>query len=120
MSKKSSYKIITIGFIGATLIAATVLFAALTTSFVQETNARVNDGVGAEHASGNNCLALGDRCAFNNVGNGRWPLGGFPGAPGGTVSNCNAEDHGEVGPNGEIIIRGGCETEPVAPLPPMP
>jgi hypothetical protein len=118
MNKKSSYKIITTGFIGAALAAAaTILFAVSTTSFVQEADARVNDGAGAEHASGNNCAELGDRCAFNG-GNGKSPIPGNTNpAPSGTVLVCGIDGGGTSSPGREEFNGAHCDDQPVAPIP---
>jgi hypothetical protein len=116
MDKKSSYKIITAGFIGAALAAAaTILFAVSTTSFVQEADARVNDGAGAEHASGNNCAELGDRCAFNDVGNGRWPGGGGTVPPSGRYLDCSIDGGGTSSPGREEFNGAECDDVPLPP-----
>jgi hypothetical protein len=118
MNKKSSYKIITAGFIGAALAAAaTILFAVSTTSFVQEAEARWNDGVGAAQARANSCAELGDRCAFNNDGNGLYPGGGGTVPPSGSYLDCTIDGGGTSSPGREEFNGGKCDEVPVAPIP---
>jgi hypothetical protein len=118
MNKKRSSKIITTGFIGAALAAAaTILFAVSTTSFVQEAEARWNDGVGAEHASGNSCAELGDRCAFNNDGNGLYPRGGSTVPSSGSTLVCSIDGGGTSSPGREEFNGAECDDQPVAPIP---
>jgi uncharacterized membrane protein len=120
MNKKSSSKMITTGFMmlliatGAALVA--VLILSIGATVVQEADARVNDGAGAEHASGNNCAELGDRCAFNNqFKKGQSSAGTVP--PSGSYLDCPIDGGGTSSPGREEFNGAYCDDMPVAPIP---